>query len=71
MVVRNRIRQLRTERGITQVALADVLRVTRQTVIAIENGRYNPSLELALKIGRYFNRPVEDIFALLEEDAPT
>ncbi|MEJ9151745.1 helix-turn-helix transcriptional regulator [Bacillus smithii] len=66
-MVRNNIKLLRNEAGITQEQLAKELKITRQTVIAIENHRYNPSLELALKIAKFFNKQVEDIF-FLEED---
>ncbi|MDX6481869.1 MAG: putative transcriptional regulator [Gaiellaceae bacterium] len=58
----NDLRDLRTERGLSQVELAEALDVTRQTIISIEKGRYVPSLGLALAIGRYFSRPVEEIF---------
>lgn len=66
-MVINKIRELRNERKITQIQLARDLRITRQTVIAIENNRYNPSLELTLKIARYFSLPVEEVFSLKEE----
>jgi putative transcriptional regulator len=66
-MVRNNIKLLRNEAGITQEQFAKELRITRQTVIAIENYRYNPCLELALKIAKFFNKQVEDIF-FLEED---
>ncbi len=61
----NRLRQFRFEAGeLTQQALAERAGVTRQTIIAIESGRYAPSLELALKLARIFRRPVEDVFSL-------
>ncbi|WP_067936697.1 helix-turn-helix transcriptional regulator [Alicyclobacillus kakegawensis] len=66
-MVRNIIRELRNELGITQIQFAKDLKITRQTVIAIETGKYNPSLELSLKIARYFGKRVEDIFELVEE----
>lgn len=66
-MVRNCIRRLRIDIGVTQVEFARVLQVTRQTVIAIETGKYNPSLELALKISRYFGKPVEEVFQLIED----
>lgn len=62
--VQNRIKELRIQRNITQIQMAKDLQVTRQTVVAIENNHYNPSLELALKLARYFNLKVEDIFTL-------
>jgi putative transcriptional regulator len=58
----NGLRELRTEHGLSQEELANALDVTRQTIISIERGRYVPSLRLALAIGRYFRRPVEQIF---------
>nr|WP_199171441.1 MULTISPECIES: helix-turn-helix transcriptional regulator [Luteimonas] len=59
----NEIRRLRFERGeMTQQALADACRVTRQTIIALEAGRYAPSLELAFRIARTFGVGVEDVF---------
>lgn len=58
----NDIRRLRAELGWSQSALADRLSVSRQTVNAIENGRYDPSLPLAFKIARAFGRPIEAIF---------
>lgn len=67
MSVRNNLKSLRRERGLTQLKLAEELNVTRQTLIAIENKKYNPSLELALKITEYFNVPINEIF-ILEDD---
>lgn len=61
--VGNDIRRLRGERGeMTQQALADACGVTRQTIIALEAGRYAPSLELAFRIARAFGAGVEDVF---------
>jgi putative transcriptional regulator len=60
--MKNRLRELREERGLTQEELARALGVTRQTIIAIEKGRYDPSLRLAFKIARLFNVKIEDIF---------
>ena len=56
------MRKLREERGLSQGDLARCLEVSRQTVNAIETGRYLPSLPLALAIGRFFGRPVEEVF---------
>ncbi|NLY72497.1 MAG: helix-turn-helix transcriptional regulator [Tissierellia bacterium] len=64
MAVRNIIKEIRLERGIKQLAMAAALQVTRQTMSAIENGKYNPSLELALKISNFLNLSVEEIFFL-------
>ena len=60
--MRNRLRVLRAERGWSQVDLAEALGVSRQTVNALENGRYDPSLPLAFKLGRTFGMAIEDIF---------
>lgn len=60
--MKNRLRELREEKGLTQEELAKALGVTRQTVIAIEKGRYDPSLRLAFKIARFFGVKIEDIF---------
>ncbi|ABS23911.1 helix-turn-helix transcriptional regulator [Bacillus cytotoxicus] len=64
MGVKNRIKELRKENHITQVEMARALQVTRQTIVAVENHHYNPSLELSLKIARYFGMKVEEIFTL-------
>jgi len=60
--VRNRLRVLRAERGWSQADLAERLEVSRQTVNAIETGKYDPSLPLAFKIARVFGLPIEAIF---------
>ena len=64
----NRIAQRRKERRISQAELADAVAVTRQTIISLENGRYNASLLLAYKIAKYFDLTIEDIFLFEEED---
>ena len=56
------MRQLRETRGLSQGQLAEELRVSRQTINAIETGRYLPSLPLAFAIARFFRRPIEEIF---------
>ena len=66
--MKNRIAQLRKERRITQEELADAVEVTRQTIISLENGRYNPSILLAFKLARFFGMTIEEIF-IYEEDA--
>ncbi|HAM1878986.1 TPA: helix-turn-helix transcriptional regulator [Listeria monocytogenes] len=66
MKVRNKVKQLREERGIGQNELALALEVSRQTIHAIEKGKYNPSLELSLKMARYFRLKIEEIFQLEE-----
>ncbi|CAN5198394.1 helix-turn-helix transcriptional regulator [soil metagenome] len=58
----NRLKELRAERGWSQQALAERLEVSRQSVIAIETGRYDPSLPLAFRIAELFDLPIEDIF---------
>ena len=60
--ITNRVRTLREERGMTQAELGDAIGVTRHTVIAIEQGRYSPSLESAFRISRLFGVGVEDVF---------
>ncbi len=65
--VGNNLRRLRREADLTQEDLARGLGVTRQTIIAIENGRYLPSIGLALKMARFFGRPMEHIFWLVDE----
>jgi putative transcriptional regulator len=60
--VKNRIRVLRAERDLSQAQLADELGVARQTIVALEAGKYAPSLTLAFKISKTFNRPIEEIF---------
>lgn len=67
MKVVNYIKEIRLSRGITQVKMAEDLQVTRQTINAIEKNKYNPSLELALKLIDYFDVPIEELF-ILEED---
>ena len=58
----NRLRVLRAERAWSQADLADKLEVSRQSVNAIETGKYDPSLPLAFKIARLFGKPIEEIF---------
>jgi putative transcriptional regulator len=63
----NTLRVLRAERNWSQGKLADELDVSRQTINAIENGKYDPSLPLAFKMSRLFNMPIENIFEPEEE----
>lgn len=63
----NKISELRKERRVTQEELADAVGVTRQTIISLENGRYNASLLLAHKLARYFGLTIEELF-LFDED---
>jgi putative transcriptional regulator len=60
--ITNNIKVLRAEKGMTQEDLAEKAKVTRQTIIAIEKGKYVPSLELAFKICKVFNKKIEEIF---------
>ncbi len=66
----NRIAELRKARRITQEELADAAGVTRQTIISLENGRYNASLLLARKLSRYFGLTIEELF-LFDEEEPS
>lgn len=68
--VETRVKELREERGLSQEQLARLLGVTRQTIIAIEKGKYLPSLPLALLLARVFQVRVEDLFLLREECHP-
>ena len=65
--MQNRIAELRRERKITQEELSRAVGVTRQTIISLENGRYNASLLLAHKLARYFGRSIEEVFLFEEE----
>ena len=65
--MKNRLEEIRKQRGIKQEELAAALEVSRQTIGSLENGRYNPSITLAIKIARYFQMSVEDIFIYEEE----
>ena len=66
--MKNIIEQKRKERGITQQQLAAALGVSRQTIISLENGKYNPSILLAHSIARLFGEKIEDIFIFEEEE---
>lgn len=63
----NNIRDLRKQKGLTQDELASALEVTRQTIISLENGRYTASLQLAFKVARFFEKPIEQVFIYKEE----
>ena len=65
--VRNRVRELRVQMKLRQADLANQVNVTRQTILAIEKGRLNPSIRLSLKIARVLGRPVDHVFFLSEE----
>lgn len=66
--MKNRLEEIRKKHGINQEELAKVLKVTRQTIGSLENGRYNPSIILAFKISNYFGMRIEDIFIYEEEE---
>ena len=67
VVIRNRIRELRFKaEEMTQQGLADRVGITRQTVIALEKGKYYPSLELAFRIAKTFGIPLQDVFQVVE-----
>ncbi|MBR2716058.1 MAG: helix-turn-helix transcriptional regulator [Ruminococcus sp.] len=65
--MKNRIEELRKEKGIRQDELSNVLGVSRQTISSLENGRYNPSITLAYKIAKVFDLAIEDVFIFDEE----
>jgi len=60
--INNRIQELRSQSGLTQQDLADAVAVTRATIVALEKGSYNPSLELAFRLARFFATGIEDLF---------
>jgi putative transcriptional regulator len=62
--ISNTLSELRKARGLTQAELAIAIEVTRATVVALEKGSYNPSLELAFRLSRYFKVGIEDIFSI-------
>lgn len=65
----NRIRELRREKKWTQEQLAVAVGVSRQSIVAIETGKYNPSLDLAFKIAQQFERSIEDVFIYEGDEA--
>lgn len=65
--MKNKLEEIRKQRGIKQEELAAALEVSRQTIGSLENGRYNPSIVLAFKIARYFQMSIEEIFIYEEE----
>ncbi len=69
--MKNRVREQRALRGLSQAEVATALGVSRQTVISIETGRYLPSLPLAFRIARFFDVPVEKMFDPDDEEAGT
>ena len=68
MHLKNKLDELRKINGLTQEEFAKELRVSRQTISAIENGKYNPSLDLAFEIALYFNKAIEVVFIYEKEE---
>ena len=66
--MKNKIEEIRKERGIRQEEFAKYMGVSRQTISSLENGRYNPSITLAYKIAKYFDMTSEEVFVFEEED---
>ena len=66
--MKNRIEEIRKEKGIRQEEFAKSMGVSRQTISSLENGRYNPSILLAYKIAQYFGMTIEEVFIFEEED---
>ena len=66
--MKNRIEEIRKERGILQEDFAKSMGVSRQTISSLENGRYNPSIMLAYKIAKYFGMTIEEVFIFEEEN---
>lgn len=65
--MKNRIEELRKARGISQAEFAKLMKVSRQTISSLENGRYNPSIELAYRVAHWFGLTIEDVFNFEEE----
>ena len=65
--MKNRLEELRRGRGLSQEELADALEVSRQTIISLEKGRYNPSILLAFRIARYFGTSIEDVLSTMNK----
>ena len=69
--MKNKLEEIRKQKGIKQEELADTMGVSRQTISSLENGRYNPSVILAIKLARYFGTNVEELFLYEEEEHET
>ena len=65
--MKNKLEELRKNKGLSQEQSAEKVLVSRQTIISLEKGRYNPSLDLAFRLSKFFNVPIEDIFIYKEE----
>ena len=68
LVLLNRVKDARTQAGISQAQLAELVGVRRETIGKLENGKYNPSLKLAMDIAKVFGKTVEEVFEFDEED---
>ncbi len=68
MKLKTHLKEFRLSKGLTQKDLAEKVGVTRQTILFLEHGRYNPSLELAWSVSRALGKEVEDVFFFVEED---
>lgn len=66
--LKTEIKQLRWERKVQQTELAKAVGVRRETIVNLENGKYNPSLRLAMDIAKFFGKPVEEVFRFEEEE---
>ena len=66
--MKNRLEELRQQKGLKQEELAALMKVSRQTISSLENGRYNPSILLAMKLARYFGVTIEEMFIYEEEE---
>lgn len=66
--MKNRLEKVRLAHGLTQQALADRVEVSRQTIISLESGRYNPSILLAFRLARLFQMKIEDLFLYTEDE---
>ena len=66
--MKNRIEEIRKARGVNKEELAKALGVSRQTISSLENGRYNPSIELAYKLSKYFGMTIEEVFIFEEAE---
>ena len=69
--MKNKLEEIRKQKGIKQEELADAMGVSRQTISSLENGRYNPSVILAIKLARYCGTDVEELFLYEEEEHET
>ena len=67
--MKNRIEEIRRERGIRQDEIAKAMGVSRQTISSLENGRYNPSIMLAYRLAKYFDMMIKDVFIFEEEES--